>query len=55
MSEQFKQSLVIGIINTLRLLIFAVLSLAFNKWWIILFSAFFFLHTKDEEQNAKED
>lgn len=35
--------------NTIRMAIFGVLSILFNHWWIILFSALFFVKGEDCE------
>ena len=34
--------------NTLRILIFGLLAIAFNKWWIVLFSALFLTYEKKQ-------
>lgn len=35
--------------NTIRILMFGVLAIIFNKWWIILFSALFLSFEKGSD------
>ena len=46
MKELLEQRKYIMINNTLRLLIFAILAVCFDKWWIVLFSALFSTYEK---------
>lgn len=40
----------IALLNTVRIAIFALLAIKFNKWWIVLFSALFLLtYTNNKE------
>ena len=44
--ELLEQRKCIMINNTLRIMIFGVLSIVFNKWWIVLFSALFLIYER---------
>lgn len=45
--EKYKQQRDILISNTVRVLGFILLAIAFNHWWMALFSALFLTYTKD--------
>lgn len=45
--EKYKQQRDILISNTVIVLGFILLAIAFNHWWIALFSILFLSHTKD--------
>ena len=45
--EKYKQQRDILISNTVRVLGFILLAIAFNHWWIALFSILFLTYTKD--------
>lgn len=49
MSEQLRQNIVMMLSNTIRILMFGVLAIIFNKWWIILFSALFLSFEKGSD------
>ena len=40
--------------NTIRILIFGLLAIFFNKWWIVLFSALFLVYEKDESEKINK-
>lgn len=44
-----EKDIIAAIINTVRLLIFVLLSVAFNKWWIILFAPLFMIGKTKED------
>ena len=48
MSEKVKQRIAMMINNTARIILFGVLAILFNKWWIVLVSALFLMYEKDE-------
>lgn len=55
MSEEYENSLKyrqqrdVLISNTIRVLGFILLAIAFNRWWIVFFSALFMTYIDDEE------
>lgn len=49
MSEQLRQNIVMMLSNTIRIFMFGVLAIIFNKWWIILFSALFLSFEKGSD------
>ena len=52
MSEHLKLQIAVLIKNTISLTLWVVLEIAFNKWWIALFSILFL--TFFEKENNKE-
>ena len=52
MSEDLKLQIAVLIKNTISLALWVVLAIAFNKWWIALFSILFL--TFVEKENNKE-
>ncbi len=52
MGEKLKLYLIVAIKNTLIVLGFIILAIAFGKWWISLFSALFWTncHVKTEKK-----
>lgn len=48
MSEKVKQRIAMMTNNTARIILFGVLAILFNKWWIVLVSALFLTYEKDE-------
>ena len=48
MGEIVKHRIAMMFNNTVRIAIFGILALAFNHWWIILFSAGFLIYEKDK-------
>lgn len=52
MNERLKLQIAVLIKNTISLALWVVLAIAFNKWWIALFSILFL--TFIEEKNNKE-
>ena len=46
MSEHLKMQITMVIDNAITIICFTVLSIALNKWWIILISAFFLSYVK---------
>lgn len=51
MNEKVEQRKAMMLNNTLRIIVFAVLALLFDKWWIILVSALFLIYEKDEKES----
>lgn len=51
MSENLKLQIAVLIKNTISLTLWVVLAIAFNKWWIALFSILFLTFVK---KNNKE-
>lgn len=52
MSEHLKLQIAVLIKNTISLTLWVVMAIAFNKWWIALFSILFLTFVKKE--NNKE-
>lgn len=52
MSEHLKLQIAVLIKNTISLTLWVVLAIAFNKWWIALFSILFL--TSVEKEKNKE-
>ena len=52
MSEHLKLQIAVLIKNTISLALWVVLAIAFNKWWIALFSILFI--TSVEKEKNKE-
>ena len=52
MSENLKLQIAVLIKNTISLALWVVMAIAFNKWWIALFSILFL--TFAEKENNKE-
>ena len=52
MSEHLKLQIAVLIKNTISLALWVVLAIAFNKWWIALFSILFL--TSVEKEKNKE-
>ena len=52
MSEHLKLQIAVFIKNTISLTLWVVLAIAFNKWWIALFSILFL--TSVEKEKNKE-
>lgn len=42
MSENLKLQIAVLISNIIKLSLWIILAIAFNKWWIVFFSMFFF-------------
>ena len=53
MSEKLKQRIAMITNNTVRIIVFAVLAILFNHWWIVLLSALFLVYEKDELERAE--
>lgn len=51
MSENLKLQIAVLIKNTISLTLWVVLAIAFNKWWLALFSILFL--TFDKKENNK--
>lgn len=51
MSEELKQQLALMVANTACLMIFGMLAVHFEKWWLILFAVLFWGRIKYEETN----
>lgn len=52
MSETVKQRIAMMVNNTVRIIVFAVLAILFNHWWIIFISALFIIYEKDEKEEV---
>ena len=55
MSERTKNNILLAAFNTIRIAIFAVLAIVFQKWWIVLFSGLFLLQNKYKEGDNNEN
>ena len=53
MSEHLKLQIAVLIKNTISLALWVVMAIAFNKWWIALFSILF-LTSVEKEKNKEE-
>lgn len=57
MSEHLKLQIVVLISNIIILALCVILAIAFNKWWIVFFSIFFFngikIYINGKEANKK--
>lgn len=51
MNERLKQQIAILINNTVRLMCFTALAVAFNKWWIVFFTLIFWTSTETDKKN----
>lgn len=51
MSEILKQQIALLISNTIRIALFVMLAIAFEKWWIALFSVLFLTSTKENKND----
>lgn len=49
MNERLEQRKAMMLNNTMRILIFAILAILFNKWWIVLISGLFLIYEKEEQ------
>lgn len=50
MSERTKLLIACLIKNTIELIIFAILAILFNRWWIVFFSALFWSSVTSEKE-----
>lgn len=53
MSERLEQRKAMMKNNTVRIIVFAVLAILFNHWWIVLLSALFLVYEKNELERAE--
>lgn len=54
MSEELKLKWAVLIKNTITLIIFSILAIAFQKWWIVLISILFYTLIEDKKE-IKDD
>lgn len=56
MSENLKLEIAVLIENVITIIVFSILAIFFQKWWIILVSIFFlsFIKDKKEQKNDRE-
>ena len=52
--EKLEQRKYLMVNNTLRILIFGLLAIVFNKWWIVLFSGLFLTYEKNTSEVEDE-
>lgn len=52
MSEHLKLQIAVLIKNTISLALWVVLAIAFNKWWIALFSILFLTFVEKEKNKG---
>lgn len=50
MSENLKLQIAVLISNIINLSLWVILAIAFNKWWIVFFSMFFFASIKENKE-----
>lgn len=50
MSEYLKLQIAVLISNVITLSLWVILAIAFNKWWVIFFSIFFFNNIKTNKE-----
>ena len=48
MSEKLKQPIALLISNTIRIALFVMLAIVFEKWWIALFAILFLTSTEED-------
>ena len=54
MSENLKLEIAVLIENIITLIVFSILAIIFQKWWIVLISVLFFSYT-DNKKEIKND
>lgn len=54
MSEDLKLTIAVLIKNTITLIVFSVLAIIFQKWWIVLISVLFFTFTKNKKETKND-
>lgn len=50
MSEDLKLEIAVLIKNTITLIVFSILAMIFQKWWIVLISILFFNFTENKKE-----
>ena len=50
MSEDLKLEIAVLIKNTITLIVFSILAMIFQKWWIVLISILFFYFTENKKE-----
>mgnify|MGYP004664200071 CR=1 FL=1 len=54
MSEDLKLTIAVLIKNTIMLIVFSVLAIVFQKWWIALISVLFFTFTENKKETKND-
>lgn len=54
MSEDLKLIIAVLIKNTITLIVFSVLAIIFQKWWIVLISVLFFTFTENKKETKND-
>lgn len=54
MSEDLKLIITVLIKNTITLIVFSVLAIIFQKWWIVLISVLFFTFTENKKETKND-
>jgi len=54
MSEDLKLTIAVLIKNTITLIVFSVLAIIFQKWWIVLISVLFFTFTENKKETKND-
>lgn len=50
MSENLKLEIAVLINNIITLIVFSILAIIFQKWWIVLISVLFFSYTENKKE-----
>ncbi len=53
MSEDLKLEIAVLIKNIITLIVFSILAIIFQKWWIVLISVLFFSYTENKKGNRR--
>lgn len=54
MSENLKAEIAVLIKNTITLIVFSILAVIFQKWWIVLISVLFFTFTENKRKTKND-
>lgn len=54
MSENLKAEIAVLIKNTITLIVFSILAVIFQKWWIVLISVLFFTFTENKRETKND-
>nr|DAY80338.1 MAG TPA: hypothetical protein [Caudoviricetes sp.] len=54
MSENLKIEIAVLIENIITLIVFSILAIIFQKWWIVLISVLFFSYTENKKETKND-
>lgn len=54
MSENLKLEIAVLIKNIITLIVFSILAIIFQKWWIVLIAVLFFSYTENKKETKND-